>query len=125
MCHVILSDGRRLGSVEIIPFRMPPHRDRARDVQSLRRQHAVIAHIIRMNDAEQRCYRDFDKVLLPGIRVLDYSALRDFKLPPLSKIMNYIHLNDVGLNGLSRQTVANTLRDWGLRLPATPRRGVI
>ena len=115
--QVILSDGRRLRAVEIIPCHMPPRGDQPRCVQSFKRQLAVIAHIVRMNNAEDRCYQTVDDDLLPGVRRLEFNTLQDLNVPPLSAIIHHIDLNDPDLNGISRQEVANILRDWGLRLP--------
>ena len=121
--HIVLADGRRLHGVEIIPYRMPPHGDRPREVQSMRLQQAIVEHIVRMCKAEDRCYRYIDKNLLPGVRVIDFNMLHVLELPPLSDIMHDIQLNNEALNVISRQTVANTLRDWGLRLPPSRDRG--
>ena len=112
--QVILSDGRRLRRVEIVPYKMPPHLDRPRDVQSRRLQNAVIAHIVGgVNNAEDRCYRYIDKKLLPGFRVLDLSTLHVLRLPSLSAIMHDIELNNEELNGISRQTAAECTSETG------------
>jgi hypothetical protein len=121
-CQVMLSDGRHLRSVEIIPVRMPPDGDGMRDKECIRLRDAVIGHVVQMKKAENRCYRYFHKDLLPGIRALDYSTLQGLELDSLSEIMNHIQLNNADLNEISRQTVANILRVSGMRLP-TPRRG--
>lgn len=119
--QVVLSDGRRLRGVEIIPSHMPPHLDRPREVQSIRLQRAVVGHIVRMNRAEDRCYRCIHKDSLPRVRALDFSTLHVLRLPSLSAIVHDIDLNNAQLNSISRQTVANILRDCGLRLPESRR----
>jgi hypothetical protein len=80
-------------------------------------QEAVVGHIIRMCKAEDSCFRYIDQNLLPGVRVIDFNMLRVLKLPPLADIMRDIQLNNENLNSVSRQTVPNILRDWGLRRP--------
>jgi hypothetical protein len=121
-CQVTLLDGRRFCCVEIIPAHIPPHGDRPRDRKSVELQDAVIAHVVRMKKAEDRHYRYLHRDLLPGVRILDYNTLQDLELDySLSEIMHDIQLNNVNLNEISRQTVANILRDVGIRLP-TPRR---
>jgi hypothetical protein len=46
------------------------------------------------------------------------------ELPPLSDIVDYIHLNhDRPGEPIAPQTVANILRDWGLRIPSPRPRG--
>ena len=115
--EVVLSDGRRLQGVQVIPCYLPPCGDGQRQKDALRLQQEVIGLVVRMCNAQDRCYRYLDKDLFPGFRVLDFGTLRDLQLPPLSEIVNYIHLNHPRLNPISRQTVANILRDWGLRIP--------
>lgn len=119
--QVLLPDGRRLRGVEIIPYHLPPHGDGPRDVQSVRLRYQVIQHIVWMLNAEERCYRFVDKDLLPGVRVLDFGTLHDLQLPTLSAILHNIQLNNPRLNSISRQTLANFLRDWGLRPPEARR----
>jgi hypothetical protein len=80
----------------------------------MRLQWAVIEHTVRMCKAEDRWYRYFDRNLAPGVRVIDFNALRDLELPPLSGILHDMQLNNEVLNDTSRQTVANALRDWGV-----------
>jgi hypothetical protein len=112
--EVVLSDGRRLQGVQVIPCYLPPCGDGQRQKDALRLQEEVIGLVVRMCNAQDRCYRFVDKDLLPGFRAVDFATLRDLQLPPLSEIVNYIHLNHPRLNPISRQTVANILRDWGL-----------
>lgn len=122
--QVALPDGQRLCGVEIIPYAMPPHGDRPREVSSFKMHMALIEHIVRMHNAEDCCYRLIDNDLLPGVRALDFSTLQTLNLRPLSEIMHHLQLNNAELNAVSRQTVANVLRDWGLRISEPrPRRG--
>lgn len=127
--HVIQA-GKRMHGVEVIPYRMPAHGDRQRDVKSMKIQSAVIQHVVRMCN-DDRCYRylqtdadkdtqnelDKDQDLLPILRVIDFNMLHVLELPSLSDLMHDIQLNNEKLNHISRQTVANILRDWGIRLP--------
>jgi len=115
--EVVLSDGRRLRGVQVIPCSLPPCGDGQRQTDALRLHEEVIGLVVEMCGAQDRCYRFVDNDLLPGFRLLDFNALQDLPLPPLSEIMNYIQLNNARLHSISRQTVANILRDWGLRIP--------
>ena len=91
--EVVLSDGRRLQGVQVIPCYLPPCGDGQRQKDALRLQEEVIGLVVRMCNAQDRCYRYVDKDLFPGVRVLDFGTLRDLQLPPLSEIVNYIDLN--------------------------------
>jgi hypothetical protein len=121
--EVILSDGRRLRGVEVIPCYLPPCGDGKRQMDAVRLHEEVIGLVVKMCNAQDRCYRFVDEDVLPSVRVLAFGTLQDLSLGTLSDIANYIHLNHERLNPVSPQTVANILRDWGLRIPSPQRCG--
>ena len=74
-CRVTLSDGTILRRVEIIPFPMPVHGKRKRDLQSLYLQDAVLHHVILLIRADDVCFRYIDQQSFPGVYGIDYSKL--------------------------------------------------
>ena len=67
-CEVVLSDGRRLRGVQVIPCYLPPCGDGQRQMDALRLHEEVIGLVVAMCNAQDRCYRYVDKDLLPGFR---------------------------------------------------------
>jgi hypothetical protein len=61
-CQVVLSDGRRLRSVEIIPVRMRPDGHGMRGKESEKLRDAVIGHVVRMKKLKTAATVIFTKI---------------------------------------------------------------
>jgi hypothetical protein len=61
-CQVVLSDGRRLRSVEIIPVRMRPDGHGMRGKESAKLRDAVIGHVVRMKKLKTAATVIFTKI---------------------------------------------------------------
>ena len=72
--EVVLSDGRRLRGVQVIPCYLPPCGDGQRQMDRPQASGRGDRTVVRMCNAQDRCYRYLDKDLLPGVRVLDFHS---------------------------------------------------
>jgi hypothetical protein len=90
----------------------------------------IVRHVIRIIGAEGRCYRslrehakprclDLPHDIIPDIRFIDCSALKGLELPSVKSLVAQIAKIDPALKNLSRQTIANALCKFGMRIPAS------
>ncbi len=118
---VLLSDGRRLRAIEIIPAQFPY------EITNL--EWRIIHHIIKMVGAEQRCYRHPGEVLVPALRqialdqkLLDCGSLSELKIPLLKQIQGDFLDHNPDAKSLSQQKISDTLRKFGMRAERGTRR---
>ncbi|MGY4234730.1 hypothetical protein ACVIIW_003677 [Bradyrhizobium sp. USDA 4449] len=109
--NVELRDGTRLRAVEVIPSKLPYH------VTEL--DWCILHHVIVFLGAESDCYRYPIRFEQPR-DALDCSALPALKrrIPLLKQIRFYIAEREPALKNLSEQKIADTLRMFGMRIPA-------
>jgi hypothetical protein len=119
---VRLSDGTILRAVEVIPANLP--------LKPSELDWRIVRHVIRIIGAEGRCYRslrehakprclDLPHDIIPDIRFIDCSALKGLELPSVKSLVAQIAKIDPALKNLSRQTTANALCKFGMRIPAS------
>jgi hypothetical protein len=119
---VRLSDGTVLRAVEVVAAKLP------REPSELARR--IVHHVISIVKAEDQCYRslrehakptcsDLPEEMIPEIRFIDCSALEFGKLPSLKYLKQQIGRRDPSLKRVSHQTIADALRDFGIRIPAS------
>ena len=119
---VVLTDGTRLRAVEVIPAPLP--------YSPSELDKRILKHVIAFAGADH-CYRSIreglppeEAELLPDMRAIDYSRVREIKLPAggLKVIRGYITDNDPTLK-VSMQKISDTLSTFGIRRPhRRPRR---
>jgi hypothetical protein len=126
---VRLSDGTILRAVEVIPANLP--------LKPSELDWRIVRHVIRIIGAEGRCYRslrehakprclDLPHDIIPDIRFIDCSALKGLELPSVKSLVAQIAKIDPALKNLSRQTIANALCKFGMRIPASrPRKRAV
>lgn len=113
--HVELLNGVRLGAVVVTPALLPLEPSPL----DWRIVHATVAAL----KAEERCYRRLTDTGPPHGLFLDCSELSSLSTPPLKELLYRVWEVDPTLNTVSGQKVSNTLRMFGLRIPAPrPRR---
>lgn len=108
---VELADGARLRGVEVIPSLLPYH------VTDL--DWRIVHHTIAYLRAESECYRypiHFER-RRDALDCSALAALRD-RIPLLKQVQWYIAGRDPTLKRLSEQKIADTLRKFGMRIPA-------
>ncbi len=119
---VRLSDGTVLRAIEVIPAKLP------REPSELAWR--IVHHVISIGKAGDQCYRslrghakptcsDLPEEMIPEIRFIDCSALEIGKLPSLKYLKQQIGRRDPSLKRVSHQTIADALRGFGIRIPAT------
>jgi hypothetical protein len=119
---VRLSDGTVLRAVEVVAAKLP------RKPSELAWR--IVHHVISIVKTEDQCYRslrqhakpscsDVPEEMIPEDRFIDCSALSGLKLPSLKYLSQQIGRRDPSLKRLSRQKVADALRDFGIRSPAS------
>jgi hypothetical protein len=119
---VRLSDGTVLRAVEVAAARLP--------LGPSDLAWRIVHHVISIVKAEDQCYRslrehakstcsDLPEEMIPETRFLNCSALEIGKLPPLKYLKQKIGRRDPSLKRVSHQTVADALRDFGIRSPAS------
>ncbi|MEH2567774.1 hypothetical protein [Bradyrhizobium sp. AZCC 2289] len=119
---VRLSDGTVLRAVEVIPAKLP--------LKPSGLDWRIVHHTISIVKAENRCYRslrehakptcsDVPEEMLPEEKVIDCSALEGLELPSLKYLAQQIGQRDPSLKRLSRQKIADALRNFGMRIPAS------
>jgi hypothetical protein len=124
---VRLSDGTVLRAVEVIPAKLP--------LNPSDLDWRIVHHVISIIGAEDHCYRslrehskpkclDVFEEMIPEIRFIDCSALEGLGLPSLKHLAQQIGKKDPTLKRLSRQKIADALRKFGIRIPASPARVV-
>ena len=111
---VVLTDGRRLRGVEMVPTHMPY-------VMSPVEQR-ILWHMIELTKSYD-CYRNLRDDLpqhlqagIPDLWVLDYGRLHTIPRCPLKVIEAYIETHDQELR-VSNQKIADTLAKCGVRVP--------
>ena len=117
---VRLSDGTILRAVEVIPAKLP--------LKPSDLDWRIVHHVISIMAAEDRCYRslrdhakpkcsDVLEEIIPDDRFIDCSAIGGLELPSLKYLAQQIGRRDPSLKNLSRQAIADALRDFGIRIP--------
>jgi hypothetical protein len=103
---VTLHNGQHVHGVNLIP--VPVHYD----FDST--QHAIVWHALKLLGELDECWRSVDDRLLPGIKFLDYSAIRNIRVRGRKQL-----LYDVGkhVDGVSASFIAKTLSAAGMRGP--------
>jgi hypothetical protein len=114
--RVFLEDGTQLSAVEIIPSRLP--------LQPSELDWRIVHHTIAIIGEYERCYRRLGhglepslQEMAPDLRFLDCGTLQGLVLPPMKVLLWKIDNADPTLKKLSRQKLADTLRDFGMRIP--------
>jgi hypothetical protein len=90
----------------------------------------IIHHTISIAGAQDRCYRSLrehakpnccnvPEEMIPEIRFIDCSALKDHELPSLKSIAQQIGRRDPTLKRLSRQKITDALGKFGMRIPSS------
>jgi hypothetical protein len=116
---VRLSDGTVLRAVEVIPANLP--------LKPSELDWLIVHHVIWIIGAQDRCYRslrehakpkclDLPKDIVPEIRSIDCSALKDLELPSLKHLAWQIAKRHPTLK-FSDQKIAYALRNFGMRIP--------
>ena len=119
---VRLLDGTVLRAVEVVPAKLP------RNPSEL--DWKIIHHVISIVKVENQCYRSFrehakpacadvPEEMIPEDRIIDCSALQIGNLPSLKYLKQQIGRRDRSLKNVSHQTIADALRDFGMRIPAS------
>jgi hypothetical protein len=119
---VRLSDRTVLRAVEVVAAKLP------REPSDLAWR--IVHHVISIVKAWDQCYRslrehakptcsDLPEEMIPEIRFIDCRALEIGKLPPLKYLKQQIGRRDPSLKRVSHQTIADALRDFGIRIPAS------
>jgi hypothetical protein len=117
---VVLTDGRRLRGVEVVPTRMPY------ELSPVEKR--IVENVISYTKA-YGCFRNLRNDLpphlqlgMPELWVLDYGRLHTIPRRPLKAIKGYIETHDPGLT-VSMQKIADALAKCGVRVPRRrPRR---
>jgi hypothetical protein len=103
--NVTLHTGQHVHGVTLIP--VPVHYD----FDST--QHAIVWHALELLGKLDECWRSVDDKLLPGIKRLDYSAIRNIRVKGRKQL-----LCDIGVDvGVSASFIAKTLAAAGMRGP--------
>ena len=115
---VTLLDGTQLRAVELVPMRVP--------LEPTDLDWRIVYSTIVVIDAQDRCFRSLRagvepslQEMIPDRKYLDCSTLRELVIPPMKVLLAKIAKLDPTLKKLSRQKLANTLRDFGMRVPAS------
>jgi hypothetical protein len=115
--NVQLNDGSKLCAVKVVPCRLP--------LEPSELDWRIVHYTISLIKPEWPCYRslrdDFspeDQNTIPDLRFLDCSRLVGLTVPPLKVISSFIREKDPTLKNLSEQQMSNTLRKFGIRIPA-------
>jgi hypothetical protein len=118
---VRLSDGTLLRAVEVAAAKLP--------LEPSELAWRIVHHVISIVKAEDQCYRslrdhakptcsDLPEGMIPEIDFIDCSALEIGNLPSLKYLKQQIGRRDPSLKRISHQTIADALRDFGMRIPA-------
>jgi hypothetical protein len=119
---VRLLDGTVLRAVEVIPAKLP--------LKPSDLDWRIVHHVISIKKAEDQCYRslrehakpkcsDVPEEMIPEERFIDCSALEGLELPSLKYLARQIGRKDPSLKKLSHQKIADALRNFGMRIPAS------
>jgi hypothetical protein len=119
---VRLSDGTVLRAVDVIPANLP--------LKPSELDWLIVHHVIWIIGAQDRCYRslrehakpkclDLPKDIVPEIKIIDCSSLKGLELPPLKNLAQQIGKKHPALKKLSHQKIADALRKFGMRIPAS------
>jgi hypothetical protein len=103
--NATLHNGQHVHGVHLIP--VPAHYD----FDST--QHAIVWHALKWLGKLDECWRPVDDKLLPGIKRLDYSAIRNVRVQGRKQLLyDLAHMCRV-----SASFIANTLQAAGMRGP--------
>ncbi len=116
------SDGTVLRAVDVIPANLP--------LKPSELDWLIVHHIIWIIGAQDRCYRslrehakprclDLPEDIVPEIKFIDCSAIKGLELPPLKYLAREIAKKHPALKKLSHQKIADALRKFGMRIPAS------
>ena len=119
---VRLSNGMVLRAVQVIPAKLP--------LKPSNLDWRIVHHIISIKKAENQCYRslrehakpkcsDVPEEMIPDDRFIDCSAIGGLELPSLKYLAQQIGRSDPSLKKLSPQKIADALRNFGMRIPAS------
>jgi hypothetical protein len=103
--NVSLRNGQHVHGIHLTP--VPVHYD----FDST--EHAIVWHALRLLGKLDDCWRSVDENLLPGIKRLDYSAIRNIRVQGRKQLL-YDVCRDIGVSG---SFVAKTLAAAGMRGP--------
>jgi hypothetical protein len=117
---VVLTDGRWLRGVEMVPTHMP--------YELTPVEKSILLNVIKFTES-YGCFRNLREDLpehlrqgVPDLYVLDYGRVRTIEAPPLKLIRAYIEDHDPELQ-VSNQKIADALAKCGVRVPRRrPRR---
>ena len=112
--NVALHNGQHVHGVELIP--VPAHYD-FYSTQFYSTQHVIIWHALKLLGKLDECWHPVDDKLLPGIRRLDYSKIRNIRIQGRKQL-----LYDIGkyVDGVSASFIAKTLAAAGMHGPRSP-----
>jgi len=106
--NVTLHNGQHVHAVDLIPVLAHYDFDST--------QHAILWHALKFLGKLDACWRSVDDKLLPGIKLLDYSAIANISVQGRKQL-----LYDIGKHvGVSASFIANTLAAAGMRGPRSP-----
>jgi hypothetical protein len=103
---VVLPDGRKIRSVEFQPGARFPNYDLTP------RQEFLVHLAIDLLGAADNCYRAIDEKLLPGVRLLDYSAIQGICVLRVKKLVDLVKKSSYAR--VSRLEIETALRLAGL-----------
>ncbi|MEO6947417.1 MAG: hypothetical protein ABI150_12820 [Nitrobacter sp.] len=103
---VLLSDGRVIRKVELQPGVPYQHYD------FTRRQDFIVHIALKLVGEEDRCYRLVNEELCPGVRWLDYSAIRHVRLRNVKKLVDLIQ--KICYLRVTRKEIETTLKLAGM-----------
>lgn len=106
---VSLLDGRRVRGLEFQPGVRYEHYD------FTSRQHYIVRLALRLLGEEERCYRPFNEELLPGVKLLDYAAIKGVHLPHVKKLLALIQ--EISYLQVSKVEIEEILRLAGMQFP--------
>jgi hypothetical protein len=104
--NVTLHTGQHVRGVNLIP--VPVHYD----FDST--QHAIVCHALKLLGKQDECWRPVDERLLPGIKLLDYSTIRNIRVRGRKQLLYDIAKH---VPGMSASFIAKTLSAAGMRGP--------
>jgi hypothetical protein len=114
--NVLLSNGVAFRAVEVIPAHLP--------LKPTKVDWRIIHNTLAIIGADH-CYRKFATGLPPqlqdmfaDLRILDCGTLSGLTLPLLKVLTSRLRERDPALGDISEQQIADTLRKFGIRIPA-------
>lgn len=81
----------------------------------------ILRHLIAMTESGALCSRGLRegipkpyRKMVPKLRLLDFSAVKKIKRPPLKEIASYLRRNDPPLKNVSHQKISDALATFGI-----------